>query len=116
MWYRYVPDQHKNQKMCNEAILKNGLHQLSSAADNYAHALTFVPDCYKNQKRCNKAVNTYPSTIPFVPEYYKTQEMCDKAVNTCFFLFESVPDWYKTQKKICDRCFWRPFYANILPQ
>ena len=78
--------------MCNEAILKNGLHQLSSAADNYAHALTFVPDCYKNQKRCNKAVNTYPSTIPFVPEYYKTQEMCDKAVNTCFFLFESVPD------------------------
>ena len=27
LWYRYVPDQHKNQKMCYEAILKNGLHQ-----------------------------------------------------------------------------------------
>ena len=35
---RYVPDQCKDQQMCDKAI------------DNYPHALRFVPDCYMTQK------------------------------------------------------------------
>ena len=45
---RYVTDQYKTQKMCDDAIFGNG------------GTLKSVPDCYRNQEMCNKAVDNYP--------------------------------------------------------
>ena len=85
-----VPDCHKNQEICNQAI------------DSYRYWLEFVPECYKTQKMRDKAVNTYPSAIKFVPQCLMTQEMFDKPVNICLFVSDFIPDHYKTQE-MCDR-------------
>ena len=38
---RYVPDQYKNQLICDNVILENG------------GTLKSVPDCFKNHEMCN---------------------------------------------------------------
>ena len=44
---RYVPDQYKNQKMCDKAVLGNG------------GTLNSVADCYKNHEMFNKVIDNY---------------------------------------------------------
>ena len=91
---RYVPDQYKNQLVCNNVILENGVtlksvsdcyknkKMCNQTIDNYPHALEFVSECYKTQKFMMKL--SILSILKFVPECLMTREVCHKPINRCF--------------------------------
>ena len=59
---RYVPDQCKDQQMCDKAILE------------YGGTLDSLLDFYQNQQMCDKAIDNYPHALRFIPDCYMTQK------------------------------------------
>ena len=91
---RYVPDQYKNQLICDNVILENG------------GTLKSVPDCYKNQKMCNQTINNYHHALEFVSECYKTQKFMMKL--SILSILKFVPECLMTREvchKPINRCF-----------
>ena len=93
---RYVPDQYKNQLICDNVILENG------------GTLKSVPDCYRNQKLCNQTINNYHHALEFVSECYKTQKFMMKL--SILSILKFVPDlWlekYVINQLIDVFCIW----------
>ena len=74
----FIPDYHKMQEMCNEAMRINSL------------SLLYVPYHLKTKKMCERAVEEKPCTLKFVPDHFKTIEMCEKAIGKELYTY--VPD------------------------
>ena len=56
-----VPDQHKTQELCNEAVRIKPI------------LLEWVPDRFKTQDMCKKAVEKDPSMLKYVPDHLKVR-------------------------------------------
>ena len=70
------------------------------------------------------AVEKLPFATRYVPDQYKTEQICDKTILENGGTLESVSDYYENWQMFnkaignypCYPCFWRSFYAGILPQ
>ena len=63
---KFVLDDLKIKKMCNDAVKK--LPYLLRYVPKNGGTLKSFLDCYKNQEICNRATDNYPHPLEFVSE------------------------------------------------
>jgi hypothetical protein len=82
--FRYVPDVHKAQVLCDVAVYENGAY------------LKFVPEELKKPKLCREAVRQNGDNLAYVPEALRTPGLCEQAAQKNLHNFKHVPESFKT--------------------